>query len=67
MRIFDLHCDTLTAFMDAGADMLEGLDDPARPEGALATLAARGDGRDTLDDPRHQFSLGQLPGQARWA
>ena len=66
-RIFDLHCDTLTAFMDAGADMLEGLDDPARREGALAALAARGDGRDTLDDPRHQFSLGQLPGQARWA
>ena len=65
--LFDLHCDTLTAFMDAGPDTLEGLKDPARRGDCLAALTACAQRADTLNDPRRQFALCKIPREVRWA
>ena len=66
--LIDLHCDTLTAFMDEAGqdDILAALSDPARREGAAARLAARVREADTLDDPAHHLALSKLPQGVRW-
>ena len=65
--LFDLHCDTLTSFMDSGADALGNLNDPARRGEALSALAACAQDRDTLNDCRHQFALCKIPQAVHWA
>ena len=65
--LFDLHCDTLTAFMDTGPDTLEGLKDPARRGNCLSALTACAQRADTLDDPRRQFALCKIPREVHWA
>ncbi len=65
--LVDLHCDTLTAFMDTGPDTLEGLREPARRDGCLSALAACARRADTLDDPCRQFALCKIPKGVRWA
>lgn len=64
--LIDLHCDTLTALSPEDAPLLEALRDPARRGDAAACLAARVRETDTLDLPRHHFSLSAIPEGVSW-
>ena len=65
--LIDLHCDTLTAFMDDSDqdDILAALDDPHRRTDALARLTCVRE-KDTLDDPCHHLALSKIPGGVHW-
>lgn len=66
--LFDLHCDTLTSFMDNGLhhDVMSALTEPTRQKEALEALVRCSAGRDTLNDPTHQFILSQVPDSVHW-
>ena len=67
--VFDLHCDTLTAFLDEQEqeELFAALVDPARQVQAAERLASEVGNRDSLDDPRRHFSLSQVPKEVCWA
>lgn len=69
IRIFDLHCDTLTAFLDEQEQerLFADLTDPARQGQAAAKLTAEVGERDSLDDPKRHFSLSRVPKDVCWS
>lgn len=64
--LIDLHCDTLTGLTDEDYHLLASLQDPAKKAEAVAALAERVRGTDTLNLPGRHFSLSAIPEGVRW-
>lgn len=64
--LIDLHCDTLTAFMNVVATPREFSEALVSDE-ARAALLVQLSRRDTLDDPAGVLSLSKMPAGTKWA
>ena len=67
--VFDLHCDTLTAFLNRPDydGILEQLNHPGLHSKGKERLVCAIEEQDSLDDRQLQFSLSHIPEQTFWA
>ena len=67
--VFDLHCDTLTAFLNRPDydGILKQLNHPGLRSKGSERLVCAIEKQDSLDDRQLQFSLSYIPEQTCWA